>query len=106
MLAIGGIVSGQVIADQIGPKWQNKKRFYYHTGNRKINAAIPLIKTDKWEEASAIWSGFANVSRPSLRYKIEYNLALASEMTGDINKAITWANQSLATKSSLRTRKY
>jgi hypothetical protein len=106
LLIEGGINSGKNIARQIGCVWQDQKRYYYKTGKKKIDAAIPFIRSDKWEEASAIWLKFSSVSSPFLRSKIEYNLAVSAEMTGDIDRAIDWANKSLQVKSFSKTKKY
>jgi hypothetical protein len=88
------------MADNISPKWQDENRKYYITGNKEIDTAIPLIKENKWEEAAEIWMKYSSVSSKSLRSKVEFNLALAAEMTGDIDLAIDWAFKSYKTKYS------
>jgi len=106
LLIEGGIYSGISIAKQIGGVWQDRKRYYYKTGKKKIDAAIPLIKADKWEQMADIWLKFSSVSSRSLRSKIEFNLALSAEMKGDIDDAINWANKSLKTKKHKNSKKY
>jgi hypothetical protein len=102
----GGIASGQDIANQICPNWVDDIRYYFVTKNENIDAAIPLIKENKWDEASAIWIKYASESSKTLRCKIEYNLALAAEMNGDINQAIEWGAKSLKTKYIAGTDNY
>jgi hypothetical protein len=99
-LITGGILSGLDIVDQICPRWLDKIRYYYTTGDSAIDAAVPLIKLNKWEEAAAIWEKYLSESSISLRSMIEFNLALASEMTGELDEAIDWAAKSLKTKYS------
>jgi hypothetical protein len=96
----GGIASATDIADDIGPKWVDEDRKYFITGNKEIDAAIPLIKENKWEEAAEIWMKYSTVSSKSLRSKVEFNLALAAEMTGNIELAIDWVVKSYKTKYS------
>jgi hypothetical protein len=96
----GAIASGDDITDDICPKWQDETRTYFITGNKVIDAAIPLIKENKWEEAAEIWMKYSTASPNSLRSKVEYNLALAAEMNGDIDLAIEWGIKSYKTKYS------
>lgn len=106
ILIEGGINSGRNVARHIGCLWQDQKRYYYKTGKKEIDTAIPLILSDKWEEASDIWLKFSSVSSRSLRSKIQYNLALSADMKGDIGQAMIWANKSLETRKHINTKKY
>lgn len=94
------------MADKISPGWIDVTRKYYATGIQKIDAAIPLIKNNKWDEAAEIWKNYYSESSASLRCKIEFNLALASEMTGDIEGAIEWCAKSLKSKYSIHAENY
>lgn len=96
----GGIEAALKITEFISPKWINQTRYYFLTGKDEIDAAIPMIINNKWEEAAAIWSKFANVDAKSIRSKVEYNLALAAEMNGDIDLAIEWGLKSFNTRYS------
>lgn len=100
MLVTGGIEAGWNIAGQICPDWIDETRYYYTTGDKNIDAAIPLLKANNWEDAKGIWLKYSDVSSKPLRSRIEYNLALASEMTGDLDQAIEWCGKSLKTKYS------
>jgi len=99
-LAGGGIASGLKIADLISPGWVNQNRYYFITGNKEIDEAVPLIKNNRWEEANALWSKFVSVNSIKIRSKVEYNLALAAEMNGDIDLAIEWGLKSFKTRYS------
>ena len=90
----GGTASGLKMASYISPDWVNQIRNYYVTGKTEIDAAIPLIKENKWEEASAIWTKYATVNSTKTRSRVEFNLALASEMTGNVDLAIEWGLKS------------
>lgn len=94
----GGIASGLKMAGYISPNWINQTRYYYATVKDEIDAAIPLIKNNKWEEAAAIWTKYASVYSGTIKSKIEFNLALAAEMNGDIGLAIEWGLKSFKTR--------
>ena len=94
----GGIAAGLKMSAYISPSWVNQNRYYYLTGKREIDAAIPLIKNNKWEEAAAIWEKFASNPSNTIKSKVEFNLALAAEMNGDLALAIEWGLKSFKTR--------
>ncbi len=96
----GGIAAGLKMSGYISPRWTNQTRYYYLTGKNEIDAAVPFIKNNKWEEAAAIWEKHASNSSKKIRSKVEYNLALASEMNGDLDLAIEWGLKSFKSKYS------
>lgn len=102
----GGIASGVDMADNISPKWNDATRRYYKTGNKEADAAIPLIKSNQWEKAAEIWRKFSDASSKTLRGKVQFNLALAAEMTGNIDLAVEWAKKSYETHYSPQTVSY
>lgn len=94
----GGIASGLKMSGYISPNWANQTRYYYATGKDEIDTAIPLIKNNKWEDAAAIWTKYEPVYSGTIKGKIEFNLALAAEMNGDIDLAIEWGLKSYKTR--------
>ena len=102
----GGIAAGLKMSAYIGTGWVNQNRYYYLTGKSEIDAAIPLIKNNKWEEAAAIWEKFASNPSKTIKSKVEFNLALASEMNGDLDLAIEWGLKSFKTRYSKATEVY
>jgi len=96
----GGIAAGLKMAGYISPGWKNQIRYYYLTGKNEIDAAVPFIKNNKWEEAAEIWKKHTSNSSKTIRSKVEYNLALASEMIGDLDLAIEWGLKSFKSRYS------
>ncbi len=94
----GGIAAGLKMSAYISPSWVNKTRYYYLTGKSEIDAAVPLIKSNKWEEAASIWTKYASISSKTIRSKVEFNLAVAAEMSGDMDLAIEWGLKSFKTR--------
>lgn len=96
----GGIAAGLKMSGYISPGWKNQIRYYYLTGKNEIDAAVPFIKNNKWDEAAVIWEKFASNSSKTIRSKVEFNLALASEMNGDLDLAIEWGLKSFKSRYS------
>ena len=94
----GGIAAGLKMSGYISTKWVNQTRFYYLTGKSEIDAAVPFIKNNKWEEAAAIWAKYATNPSKTIKSKVEFNLAVASEMKGDLDLAIEWGIKSYKTR--------
>jgi len=94
----GGIAAGLKMSGYISTKWVNQTRFYYLTGKSEIDAAVPFIKNNKWEEAAAIWAKYATNPSKTIKSKVEFNLAVASEMAGDLDLAIEWGIKSYKTR--------
>ena len=102
----GGIEAGLKMSGYISPNWVDQTRYYYLTGNKEIDVVVSLIQNNKWEEAAAIWTKYTAIPSKTIRSKVEYNLALASEMNGDIDLAIEWGLKSYKTRYSKATEVY
>ncbi len=105
-LLSGAVENGQAFSDYISPGWQEQKRSYFITNNKEADKAITLINNNDWKEAENIWMNFANDASSGLRSQIQFNLALASEMNGDLNGAIQWAEKSFKSKYSKIAEEY
>lgn len=102
----GAIENGQILATYISPGWVPQSRSYFITKNNEADKAIASLKKNDWKEARDIWMKFSTSSSATLRSQIEYNLALAAEMNGDMNESMEWAQKSLKTKYSKATDDY
>jgi len=102
----GGIASGLKMAEFISPNWVNQQRQYFVTRKKEIDVAIPFAKENKWEEAAAIWSKYTQIKSKRIRSEVEFNLALAAEMEGNLELAIEWGLKSFKTSYSLAAENY
>ena len=102
----GGVAAGSYLASHISPNWVSRTRNYFSTGIKEIDLAIPLICNNKWEEATSIWSKYANIDSKRIRAKVEFNLALASEMNGNLDVAINWGLKSIKSHYTYATENY
>jgi len=65
-----------------------------NSNNLFINAS-KHVSNDNWREAVKIWKQIANHDNNSVASRACFNLALASEVNGKIDIAISWVNKSL-----------
>jgi hypothetical protein len=78
----------------ISPSWIEETRYYFLLEDEAIDKSVQLAKEGDWEGALANWRQHIDKGNSGKRSKIMLNLALASEMTGNLNQAIDWAKQS------------
>ncbi|MFA9390432.1 MAG: DUF6340 family protein [Prolixibacteraceae bacterium] len=92
-----GIKIALDFSDIIAPTWTTETRYYYITKNLAVDRSIALAAEGKWPEAYENWLNYSQSGNSSTRSKIMLNLALGSEMNGDIDQAIEWAKKSTST---------
>lgn len=81
-------------SDVIAPKWERAVRYYYILKNKQIDQSVELAADGKWAEALENWLKFTEKGNRSNQSKLMLNIALAYEMTGNIEDAILWAKKS------------
>ncbi|MBK7214219.1 MAG: hypothetical protein IPH88_13160 [Bacteroidales bacterium] len=90
-----GTFAGFRIANRISPNWRTERRTYFVKGADEFKAAHKEIKFNNWDPAIEIWKKLAENSNPEIAGKACYNLALASEMRGNMDLAIVWAEKAM-----------
>lgn len=105
-LISGAIENGQSLSGYISPGWQEQERNYFITNNAEADRAITFLNSNNWKEAERIWMKFSTSTSSGFRSKIEYNLALAAEMNGDLKAAFQWAEKSFKSKYSRTAEEY
>lgn len=103
-----GINAGSMYGIRISPTWANVYRSYYKKGKKEIGFknAKKLVKQNKWDDAVVIWTKLTNSSDVKIAGRAYYNLALASEMDGDLDQALIYANKSVEKYSNSLARSY
>lgn len=97
-LTEAGIAIALDFSDEICPNWRKEKRNYFATGDANLKQAVPLVNTNQWETAIALWKETLNNTKSkSKKSKAEFNLALGYEMLGDLDTSIKWALESYNT---------
>ena len=90
-----GYFSGEQYAFRISPTWMNASRSYYAKGNDALKSAKSFVKNDNWEAAAEVWQKQTLNKDPEIAGRASYNMAVASEVKGNLDLAITWANKAL-----------
>ncbi|OFX23483.1 MAG: hypothetical protein A2041_15080 [Bacteroidetes bacterium GWA2_31_9b] len=93
-------------SNRIFPKWEVETRYYFFSGNNDMLKAAELVQKDDWKGASLIWVKYVSDIDTEIASRACFNLAVASEIKGNFNDAIFWAQQSYKNKEKPRTRYY
>ncbi|WP_423127658.1 DUF6340 family protein [Gaoshiqia sp. Z1-71] len=90
---------------KLSPNWVKENRAYFLLNDDadKVNG---FIKNQDWQAAYDYWLAYSNQPKSSIKFRAEYNLALASEMLGSVDEAIEWATKSYYTKYHKQTENY
>ena len=94
-------VIGENYAKHILPAWAKVDRTIMQSSDSEFQKAMKLAQNNKWEEAIAIWQNYADSKSKLKRVTALYNLALASEMNGNIDQAIGLTDQAAKVSSGL-----
>lgn len=89
-----GHFAGEMYAFRISPMWVWVSRRYYKKGNDDFVNAKFDVRADQWDKAAEKWSKYVNDSDYKIAGYACYNMALASEIEGDLAKSLEWAKKS------------
>jgi len=87
-LSIAAGIVGAKYSEVLVPHWKQVYRQTFSCNQIDFKKAARLAKKNQWDEASVIWQKYANSSIKRYRLQSLYNLAVASEMNGNIDNAI------------------
>lgn len=94
-IEIAAGMAGGKYSKNIVPSWVKVYRQTLSYNQVDFKKAAQLAKKNKWDEASALWEKYTESANKRARMQALYNLAVASEMNGDIvtaNKLISRAS--------------
>ena len=93
-----GVAIALDFSDKISTTWHEEQRNYFPKGDSQLKHAGQFIEGGDWKSAMVLWNDLAeNAKSKSIKSKAEYNIAVAYELEGDVNKAILWALKSYET---------
>ncbi len=82
-----------VMSDKLVPQWQTRYRWYYTSDKKMMTIAAGYVDKSEWVMASKIWEKLYNEEKgESTLSKLASNIALANEMTDNIENAIKWVS--------------
>jgi tetratricopeptide (TPR) repeat protein len=83
---------------RIVPSMYIESRMYYTKGSKEMKMARKHAEVNNWNEAKFLWEAVVDQTSDSkLLGKASYNIALAYEQLGELEKALEWANKSSRT---------
>ena len=100
-ITLAAEVIGKNYSKHILPAWTKVDRTIMQNSSPEIQKATKLAQNNKWEEAVAIWKKYSDSKSKLKRVTALYNLALASEMNGNIDEAIGLTDQAAKVSSGL-----
>ena len=68
-------------------------RYYYVRGNGKFSMAKRMAQAGDWDGAANIWREATNSTSGKVAGRACYNMAIISEINGDLNGALQWARK-------------
>ena len=100
-IPIAAGVIGSNYAKHIQPSWTLVYREIMTSNHPEFKIATTLARKGKWDEASAIWQKYIDSKNRQNKIISLYNLALANEMSGNMDQAIHLIGQSAAASSGI-----
>lgn len=82
-----GFVAGISVMKKVSPTFSTVERYYYRNANPDFKKAYQLVKFRRWEDAAKYWEPYLSGNNPKINAKAAYNMALVTELEGDVKKA-------------------
>lgn len=82
--------NGVMYGESISPHYERTTRLFYKYGQIDLEIAAKHIMENNWTAASAIWHAMTTLDKKSLAGRACFNMALASEVAGDLELALKW----------------
>ncbi len=101
-----GRFSGEKYAVRISPTWMTESRSYYRKANDEFIQAANYVKRGNWKDAISIWRRYARDKDPKVAGRANFNMALASEVEGNLPVALEWANRAWMEYGLKKARNY
>src|SRR3984957_1544927 len=90
---IAGNRTGEDYATRVIPYSIRVSRFYYVRGNGSFSVAKRMAQAGDWGGAANIWRTATNSPSGKVAGRACYNMAIISEINGDLNGALQWARK-------------
>lgn len=97
---------GRSYAQSVIPYWTRVKRQYFVKGNDNFEIAKRRAQTGNWEGAGELWLKETKNPKSKIAGRATYNMAIISEINGEIEEAMAWARKSYEDYSEKRALGY
>jgi hypothetical protein len=84
---------GRNYASRIIPYWQRVSRDYYVKGTPSFRTAMRRARSGNWDGAGELWKSETNHRKRKIAGRACYNMAIISEINGELDEAIKWAQR-------------
>jgi hypothetical protein len=100
--------AGDGYARRIAPSYIDLHRDYFTSAKKdgRMKEAAQRAEAGDWAGAATLWQQSARQLDPKIAGRAFYNLAVASEVRGDLPGAIDWAKKSAFTCNNAQARSY
>ena len=89
-----GNQTGHTYAQRILPYWIRVYRDYYVKGTDNFSVACRMARTGNWKGAEELWFKETTNADGKIAGRACYNMAIISEINGELDNAIEWAKKS------------
>jgi hypothetical protein len=86
-----GSRAGSAYAFRVLPSWLRVSRHYFVRGNRMFKVARRKAESGNWDGAAEIWHNETSSAKRKAAGRACYNMAIISEIDGNLNEAMRWA---------------
>lgn len=101
-----GNTAGHAYAFRIIPLWIRVSRNYYVRGTHNLKIAKRKARTGNWDGAAELWRQETTNPHRKAAGRACYNMAIISEINGELDMAIQWAQQSYENHNNRRAFNY
>jgi len=106
IIAHAGFDAGINYGRRISTTQMEVARKYFRTGNDQMKAAGRKAHLGNWQEAAETWQQIVQNGDRKNAGRAAYNLALASEMQGDLPQAQVWISKAYGDYNNQQARTY
>jgi len=92
--------AGEKYAQQISPHYKTIERLYFEYYNKPMSRATDFARDSQWKKAAAIWRKIAKEGSRTKHAIAAFNMAVASEMLGQLDLAGYWIDEAIKKKSN------
>jgi hypothetical protein len=87
-------IMGQQYATRMLPYYTRVNREYYVKGTDNFKIAMRRARTGDWDGAAELWNREVTNPKSKIAGRAYYNMAIISEINGDLDAAVNWASKS------------
>lgn len=95
VLIDGALDAGHKSANRFVPYWEKVDRYFFNPNNRLMKQGLDSVYVKKWKSAIETWeTAYNKINNARIQAQAANNIAIAYEISGDIDKALEFATKS------------